>query len=97
MAPEQAAGTSGNVGLTTDIYSLGAILYYLLTGRAPFNASSPAETIRMVLEQPPTSPHLLAPHLPADIVTICMHCLEKDPTRRYLSAGDLSDELGRFI
>ncbi len=93
--PEQAAGKE--VGVTSDVYSLGGLLYNLLTGRPPFMASTVQETLRLVYETDPISPRALNPDVPPDLDTICLKCLEKDPARRYASAQLLADELNRFL
>lgn len=94
LAPEQARG-GGSLGVSVDIYSLGAILYHLLTGRPPHLAESVAETLRLTLEAEPVPPRLLNPSVSRDLETLCLKCLEKDPARRYATAGDLAAELGR--
>lgn len=97
MSPEQAAGGTTRVGPAADVYSLGAVLYALLTGRAPFSAASVTETIRQVLHDEPVRPRQLNSALPKDLETICLKCLAKDPLRRYASAQDLADELSRYL
>jgi serine/threonine-protein kinase len=97
MPPEQAAGDGDRVGPRSDIYSLGAILYELLTGRPPFRAASPFETVRQVIENDPLSPRLVNPGVPKDLETICLKCLQKDPAKRYDTSQDLAAELQRFI
>lgn len=97
MAPEQAAGASTTIGPKTDVYGVGAVLYFLLTQRAPFTAESlPALLALVGGPEPPVSPRALNPGVPRDLETICLKCLDKDPARRYRSAKDLSEELGRF-
>ena len=97
MAPEQAAGKPAAVGPATDIWALGAILYELLTGRPPFQAESALETLVEVRFQEPVSPSRLRPKLPADLVTICLTCLHKEPRKRYASAEALAEDLRRFL
>ena len=97
MSPEQAAGATDRIGPASDVYSLGAILYQMLTGRPPFQAETPLDIILQVLDSEPLPPRLLNPNVPRDLEAICMKCLEKDPERRYLSARDLRDELDRYL
>lgn len=97
MAPEQAAGDSKRITTAADIYSLGAILYAMLTGNPPFRAETPVETLRQVIEQEPKHPSTLKEGIDADLATIAMRCLDKDPQRRYSSAAALADDLERWL
>jgi serine/threonine protein kinase len=96
MAPEQAHGDAHLIGPATDVYGLGTILYSLLTGRPPFQATTAAQTIQQVIETPPLSPRRLQPDTPRDLEVICLKCLEKEPSRRYSSAAALADDLQRY-
>jgi WD40 repeat protein len=97
MAPEQAGGKSKEIGPACDTYALGSILYELLTGRPPFRAETPLDTILQVIGNEPLPPSRLRPKLPRDLETICLECLQKAPARRYASAGALADDLQRFL
>lgn len=96
MPPEQARGDLSQIGPASDIYSLGAILYRLLAGRAPFQAASLVDTLHDVLTAEPLPPRKLVPNLAADLETICLKCLEKQPEKRYPTAAALADDLQRW-
>ena len=93
MAPEQATGNAKDAGTPADIYSLGAVLFELLTGRAPFLGRSSLDVLRLVADTEPPPPRSLAPGLDRDLEAVCLRCLEKDPARRYASAAALADDL----
>ena len=97
LAPEEVAGRMVQVSPRTDVYSLGAILYHLLTGQSPFQSADDAETRRRILRHDARAPRQLNPLVPDDLETIALKCLEKDPARRLASAAMLGDELGRYL
>ncbi len=97
MAPEQAQGRADRIGTHTDVYALGAILYEMLAGRAPFRGESPAETMMRVIQDEPAAPSKRNPDVPRDLETICLKCLEKEPSRRYATARDLAEDVRRFL
>jgi predicted Ser/Thr protein kinase len=97
MAPEQASGRSRTVGPLSDIYSLGAILYEILTGKTPFQGETPLDTLVQVLESDPVAPRKVRPNIPVELEAICLRCLEKDPQQRYASADQLAQDLERFL
>ena len=97
MAPEQAAGNRGQVGPQSDVYSLGTILYHMLTGRPPFQAHSPVDVVLMVLEQDPALPRIVNRSVDRDLEMVTLQCLQKPPELRYDSAQDLADDLEAYL
>jgi serine/threonine protein kinase/WD40 repeat protein len=95
MAPEQAEARR-HIGPATDIYALGVILYQLLTGRPPFQGTTPLDTLTRVVSEEPLPPRRLQPRLPRDLETVCLKCLEKDPRKRYENARELAEDLRRY-
>ncbi len=97
MSPEQARGRNNELTTATDIYSLGAVFYHLLTGHPPFEAPTSWETLQQVVEREPPRPSALNGLVDRDLETICLKCLEKDPQRRYASADALANDLERWL
>lgn len=97
MAPEQAAGNRGQLGPATDVYSMGALLYEMLTGRPPFQAATALDTVLLVLEQDPVPPRLLNPRADRELELVALRCLQKPTDLRYQRAGDLAEDLEAFL
>src|SRR5436190_11649265 len=97
IAPEQVNGSAGKLTATADVYSLGAVLFDLLTGQPPFTGEHALKTIQQATEKPAPKLRTLAPALDRDLETICAKCLERDPHARYRSAGEFADDLERWL
>ena len=97
MAPEQASGRRDKLGPATDVYGLGAVLYEIVTGRAPIDGADTADTLRRVVTDQPDRPRTLAPEIERDLESICLKCLDKEPARRYPTAATLAEDLERFV
>lgn len=102
MAPEQTRGAYDHgkafaISPATDVHAIGAMLYELMTGRPPFKGATPLSTLELVAKSEPVPPGMLERHTPKDLETICLRCLEKDPSRRYPSAQELADDLRRWL
>lgn len=97
MAPEQAAGNRGQVGPSSDVYSIGTVLYHMLTGRPPFQADSPVDVVLLVLEQEPIPPRLVNPKADRDLSMVALRCLQKPPDLRYESSQALADDLDAYL
>jgi hypothetical protein len=96
MSPEQAGGKS-DLTTAVDVWALGAVLYELLTGQPPFRGATPVETMMQAVVQEPAAPRSLDAKIDADLETICLKCLEKEPSRRYGTAAELADDLDRTL
>ncbi len=97
MAPEQIEGNHAAIGTSTDVYGLGAILYECLTGRPPFHGASAIETMQLVREHDAVPIEKIRPDIPRDLRTICAHCLEKDPARRFATSLALKEDLSAYL
>lgn len=97
MAPEQAAGKNKELGPACDVYGIGAMLYELITGQPIFRAQTPVDTLQKVLEDEPVPPCFLNPRIDKDLETICLKCVQKDPRERYSTAGELAEDLLRYL